>query len=188
MKIAKEEKKYIYCLEGDWSNDLRDRTSIKSTLDYLKDCFNIDYIRRDCATKEALFDYLKKYTLKKYNKYSILYLAFHGEANAIQVGKEIVELGEIAEICEDKLKYCIVHFGSCSTLNLNKRIINQFIQKTNALCVSGYKTDVDFNKSTVLDVLYFEEWQKYKDVRSVERNMKQYKGLHNVLGFRIEHV
>jgi hypothetical protein len=107
MKLAKNYPKFIYCLEGDWEKDLRNKTSVKSTLAYLKDCFDIEYIHRDCATKEALFHYLKEYSLKKYDKFSILYLAFHGEANTIKVGKDKIQIDEIAEICAGKLKYKI---------------------------------------------------------------------------------
>jgi hypothetical protein len=47
---------------------------------------------------------------------------------------------------------------------------------------------VDFNKSTVLDVLYFEEWQHKKDVRRIEGKMKEYKGLSDFLKFRVEYT
>ena len=189
MKIAKEYHKDIFCLEGDWEKDLRIKMSIKSTLDYLNDCFSIKNIHRNCAVREQFIKYLKASTLKKYSRYSILYLAFHGDPNSILFGKDTITLNEISEICENKLTNRIVHFGSCSSLNLDKRILKRFINRTNALCVSGFKKKVDFNQSTVLDILYFENWQNNKDVRSVERRMNgEYRGLIRSLGFTMIYI
>ena len=74
MKIAKDYPKHIYCLEGDWNNDLRVKLSIKSTLVYLNDCFDIQNIHRHCATQEQFSHYLKEYKKRRYDKFSILYL------------------------------------------------------------------------------------------------------------------
>ncbi|MFP9118589.1 DUF6642 family protein [Flavobacterium sp. RNTU_13] len=182
MKIAKEYEKHIFCLEGNWEDDLRNKKSIKPTLTYLTDCFNIENIHRHCATKDEFEYYIDQYD--KYNEYSILYFAFHGNPNGISLGKDEITLDYIEEKCYGKLTNKIVHFGSCSSLNIKKSRIIEFINNTKALCVSGYKTDIDFNKSTVLDILYFEKCQHYKDIRCIERDMKQqYKALLNSLKF-----
>jgi len=189
MKIAKDYNKGIFCLEGDWEKDLRVKKSIKSTLDYMNDCFGIRNIHRNCAVREQFIKYLKASVLKKYSNYSILYLAFHGDPNSILFGKDNLTLNEIAELCENKLTNKIVHFGSCNSLNLEKRKLRNFIYKTNALCVSGYKKSINFNPSTVLDILYFEKWQNFKNVRSVEKEMHaEYKGLMRSLGFTMVYV
>jgi hypothetical protein len=189
MKIAKEYHKDIFCLEGDWEKDLRLKKSIKSTLDYLQDCFSIQNIHRNCAVREQFIKYLKDSMLKKYSRYSILYLAFHGDPNSILFGKDSITLNEIAEICENKLYNKIVHFGSCNSLDLDKRKLKNFIQKTGALCISGYTRKIEFNPSTVLDILYFEMLQDNKDVRSIERKLKkEYMGLIRSTGFRILYI
>jgi len=189
MKIAKEYHKDIFCLEGDWEKDLRLKKSIKSTLDYLQDCFNIRNIHRNCAVREQFIKYLKDSMLKKYSRYSILYLAFHGDPNSILFGKDSITLNEIAEICENKLHNKIVHFGSCNSLDLDKRKLRKFLEKTGALCISGYTRKIEFNPSTVLDILYFEMCQDNKDVRSIERKLKkEYKGLIQSTGFRILYI
>jgi Family of unknown function (DUF6642) len=189
MKIAKEYHKDIFCLEGDWEKDLRLKKSIKSTLDYLQDCFSIQNIHRTCAVREQFIKYLKDSMLKKYSRYSILYLAFHGDPNSILFGKDSITLNEIAEICENKLYNKIVHFGSCNSLDLDKRKLKNFIQKTGALCISGYTRKIEFNPSTVLDILYFEMLQDNKDVRSIERKLKkEYMGLIRSTGFRILYI
>ena len=40
--------------------------------------------------------------------------------------------------------------------------IKDFINKTGALCVSGFGKNIDFISSTVFDILFFEMCQKYK--------------------------
>jgi hypothetical protein len=115
MALTKEYVKHICCLEGDWIRDLCIRQSIKSALDFLETNSAIKYIHRNCVTREQLRHYIKEFSLKKYEKYSILYLAYHGDPNLIYVGKDIVTLDELAEMAEGRLKNMIVHFGSCST-------------------------------------------------------------------------
>lgn len=184
MKIAKEYHKNIYCLEGDWNKDLRKKISIKSTLEYLSDCLEITHIHRHCGVKEQFHLYMTEYNKKMYKNYSILYLAFHGNPNEILLGKEKLDLDEFEEANFGLFKNKIVHFGSCSSLNIDKKRLLKFVKSTDALCVSGYKTDVEFNKSTMLDILYFVKWQDYKDVRCVERDMKnEYKELVKSLEF-----
>jgi hypothetical protein len=74
------------------------------------------------------------------------------------------------------LKGKIVHFGSCSSLRLNKRYIERFLKNTKALCVSGYKLDFSFIPGTVLDLLLFEMCQRYKNITCIERDMRFYYG------------
>src|SRR5690606_16986523 len=141
MIFAKTWTKHIFCLEGDWTEDLRKRNSIKSALDFLNDNSSIKYIHRHASTKEEIANRMFEYNKRKYSDYNICYLAFHGEPNAIKVGREMMSLDELAETAHGQLAGKIVHFGSCSSLRLNRRNIERFLKKTNALCVSGYKLD-----------------------------------------------
>jgi hypothetical protein len=176
MIIAKTWTKHIFCLEGDWTDDLRSKNSIKAALDFLHDNSKIRYIHRHASTKEEIANRLLEYNKKKYSDYTICYLAFHGEPNKIKVGRELMTLDELAEISQGLLKNKIVHFGSCSSLRLNKRYIERFLKKTNALCVSGYKLDFSFVPGTVLDLLFFEMCQRYKNITCIERDMRFYYG------------
>lgn len=189
MIISNSYEKHIFCLEGDWVRDLRDTGSIKTALNFLESNSRIKFIHRTCSTREELFNRLKEYRKVRYNKYSILYLAFHGGENGIEVGRDFIILDEIGEQLEDCLKYRIVHFGSCSTLNIDKRHIKRFIRRTNALCVSGYKSEIDFIPSSILEILYFDRCQHYKDIRCVDRDMwNYYRGLCRDLKFYMVYV
>src|SRR6476620_5803396 len=86
VKFAKTYNKEVFCLEGDWNNNLKKGTSVQAVLMFMKQNRDIDYIHRQCGTRENLAYYLKQWQLKRYHKYSILYLAFHGKPNQILVG------------------------------------------------------------------------------------------------------
>lgn len=176
MIIAKTWAKHIFCLEGDWNEDLRKKNSVKSALDFLQDNSSIKYIHRHASTKEEIANRLSEFSKKKYDDYTICYFAFHGQPNQIKVGKEFMTFEEFAEIAGDTLRGKIIHFGSCSSLRLNKRYIGRFLKTTGALCVSGYKLDFAFIPGTVLDLLLFEMCQRYKNIVCIERDMRFYYG------------
>ena len=86
---------------------------------------------------------------------------------------EFVELEDIAHTCKDSLRGKIVYFGSCLTLNIDKRRINTFLKQTKALAVFGYKESIDFTTSTALDLMIMEVLQRNKDMRKVEEEIKK---------------
>jgi len=79
MKIAKNRTKYIFCLEGDWTDDLRKKESIINALKFLDVNYGIKYIHRNCSTYSEFEYRLNEYKKAIYKNYSICYLAFHGE-------------------------------------------------------------------------------------------------------------
>ena len=189
MKIAKHKIKHVFCLEGDWNHDLKDQTSVKTALEFLQQNSDIKFIHRNCGTKENLRYYLSKWKQKKYEKYSIGYLAFHGEPGFILIGNEKVSLDELAEMLEGSCKDKIIYFGSCNTLDIDTRKIKTFLKTTDALCVCGFKTEIDFVASSVFDMLLIEMFQEYKNITSVEREIKEYYNcLIKLLEFKLVHL
>jgi hypothetical protein len=192
MIWAKKLKKNIFCLEGNWSTDLKDKSSIKYILDYLSTYLDIDAIHRHCTTEDSLNYYLKEFTEAKYKEYSIIYLAFHGLPNQLHFsgsangGDAFVELEDISKTCKDVLRGKIIYFGSCLTLNIDKRRINRFLKETKALAVIGYKESIDFTTSTALDMIVMETLQRNRDMRKVEEHIKKnYSQLSRMLKFRM---
>jgi len=190
MKSTKNLNRNIFCIEGNWSNDLKDKASIHAALEFLKCNADIDFIRKDCSTIEQ-FNLLLKTSLQKgYKKFGILYLAFHGSEGKIHIGNRTkIDLDSIALIMDGHAIGKVIHFGSCSTLkNLTVWDLKRFLKRTGALAVSGYTEDIDFIESTVLDILYFKKYQQYQRIPMLktQRDMKQYYGkLIKELGFKI---
>ena len=168
----------IFCLEGDWWNDFNRKSTVKPVLKLLSQGTDgpVDFVHRDVATREELAHYLSRWAQRGMKRYPILYLAFHGEPNTLFVGDQrrkghAVTLDELADLLGNKLAGRIVHFGSCSTLGLDKRHVTRFLKKTNALAATGFRTDVPWLKSSAFEVLMFEALLRHKLTPAGARKM-----------------
>jgi len=147
-------KKGIFCIEGLWENDIRKPSTIQPLLIFLKQNVEIPYIYRDCATTDEFEFYLSKFAQEKYNNYPILYLAFHGEPGQVTIsGKNNYMISEIGDFLDGKCKGNIILIGSCSTLDVDKRILKKFLEKTGALAILGYTNDVNWLISSTFEML-----------------------------------
>lgn len=188
MRIAKNFQKNVFCLEGEWEKDLRDKSSVSAALEFLQANCGIEYIHKNCGTVDNMKYYLSQWKRAKYKDYSICYLAFHGKPWEIEVGDGFLNLEQLAEILNGSCRNKIIHFGSCNTLDTDHRSVKKFLDTTKALCVCGFKTDIDFVESSVFDMLLLQKFQAYKDMSAVERDLnKNYRKLIRKLDFRIHY-
>jgi len=170
-------KKGIYCIEGLWDHgNIQDQSTVLPILDLLEKRGYCNYIYHDCATKSELEYFLEKWKNKKIQeKYPILYLAFHGDPGFIFLTHEDkYSLAELADYLNGKSIGKIIYFGSCSTLNIDKRRINSFLIKTGAIATIGYKIDVDWIQSAACDLFVFEALQSDKlDTKGIKQIHKK---------------
>ena len=172
MANFKTLKKRIFCLEGDWENDLRKKSSIKGVLDFLENVKKVEYIHRNCSTKEEFISRLNQF--KKYKTYNILYLAFHGSSNELYLNeKESISIDEIEEQLEGKLLDKIIYFGSCETLKINEERLARFVKITKANCLVGFTKKVDFIEGTALDLMFFDKAQYYLKSKYLKNNYQK---------------
>ena len=189
---AKIKKKGIYCIEGLWDHgNIQDQSTVLPILDLLEKRGYCNYIYHDCATKSELEYFLEKWKNKKIQeKYPILYLAFHGDPGFIFLTHEDkYSLAELADYLNGKSIGKIIYFGSCSTLNIDKRRINSFLIKTGAIATIGYKIDVDWIQSAACDLFVFEALQSDKlDTTGIKKIhnkiISDYGNLHKILELR----
>ena len=136
VKLAKR----ICCIEGHWNYGKREvEPSVEPMLQLLTGMGQWEYARRDCATEGEFYFFLDQ-EWNRCKEGSILYIASHGEAGVIWLSdKQSVKLDTLAT--EADCSNCLVHFGSCSVLNVDDRRIGGFLKNTGASCVSGYKAD-----------------------------------------------
>lgn len=153
--MKKQLPRNIYCLEGNWRTNPRCKQSVRPMLDILRDAAGIKYIYRKCNTREEFFEYLRQYTFVRYRNYTILYIAFHGRPNKIQIGRDLVTLREIADVLEGHLAHRIVYFGSCGTMRTKHANIDDFLHRTKADILAGYRKDVDFIQATAWELCCF---------------------------------
>jgi hypothetical protein len=188
MPLKKSKKSNIFCLEGEWNDNLKHKSSILPALELLELNNGIKTIYRTFATKEEFNQRVSTVLINKpINRgFDIIYLAFHGSTNKIHLEDDSYTLETLAEKFENKLEHKIIHFGSCKTLSISKERAQFFLDKTKALAISGYQSNIKFISSTVVDVLYFEICQHFKDIKAIESNMENYCGdLVNALKFKI---
>jgi hypothetical protein len=185
-------KKGIYCIEGLWDHgNIQDQSTVLPILDLLEKRGYCNYIYHDCATKSELEYFLEKWKNKKIQeKYPILYLAFHGDPGFIFLTHEDkYSLAELADYLNGKSIGKIIYFGSCSTLNIDKRKINSFLKKTGAIATIGYKIDIDWIQSAACDLFVFEALQSDKlDTTGIKKIhnkiITDYGNLHKILELR----
>ncbi len=185
-------KKGIFCLECHWFGH-RDRTSVQPILHLLQTMYGlkVPYLHHRTATREEFYYHLRKW--KAYRSYPILYLGFHGEPEAILVGdgNNCVTLDELQNELNDACRGRIIHFGSCSTLDIHGNRLNTFLKETGALAVCGYMADVEWLESAAMDLLVLGLFQQVADrvtsIDKLERLLDESApGLQNNLGFRIK--
>jgi hypothetical protein len=146
-------QKGIFCIEGNWEDDLRKRSTVEPILQLLEINEKIPYIHRNCATVNELIFYLKDWQKAKYVNYQILYLAFHGEQNAIKLHRATYKLDAMADDLKGNCSNSAIVFGSCNVLNQDERYLKSFLNKTKAYAVFGYKSTVDWMESTAFELL-----------------------------------
>lgn len=123
-------------------------------------------------------------------------MAFHGSPNCLHIGEKIKlklldpnpNAKDFAKIIAGSDKGKIIHFGSCSTLNMSAEEIAAFRKQTGATAISGYNEDIDFIESTLLDILFFMACQNFIRPSAIDKYMKDnYSGFHDRTGFKFHY-
>lgn len=177
--------KNILVLESNWDGFvIEPKSGMKSFMDFIVSNKGIAHSYNFVNTPEEL-----KYILENVtpSKFSFLYLAFHGKANAIKMGmnKEFtVSLDDLAEIMDGRFSGYGIHFASCSSLYVEEEQLRCFKEKTGAAFISGYTLDVDFDESSLMDLALINRWVYSKKYGLMfEKISKDYKSLVNLNGF-----
>ncbi|MBN2538134.1 hypothetical protein JXB37_07665 [candidate division WOR-3 bacterium] len=183
--------KRVFCIEGNWEDSLRGSASVRPVLELLDLNAGVKFIYRDCSTLEELEFLMDKWRQRGYRDYRILYLAFHGTCGEIVISPRArMTLEDLGARLGGRCRNRLVYFGACSVLDLDRRFINRFLVSSGAKAVCGYKTDVDWIKSTALDLVAINELQKYSMTRAglaaAEKAIrKSTRALSGELGFRM---
>jgi len=176
-------KKNIFCLESLWDGDVEQKLSVLPILEVTAKMNDIKFVHLSCNT-EVEFRYNINLISRK-KSYKVLYLAFHGETGKILLDDSAINLRDLAEIMKKKFKGWTIHFGSCSTLKAEDKVLREFVEKTGASLVTGYTKAVSWAESAALDMLLFCTLQSYKSPKYLGSFMaKTYPDLIELSGFR----
>jgi len=72
---------------------------------------------------------------------------------AVKQRNNTLTLAHLSEQLEGACKGRVVHFGSCSTLDVNGHELNNFLRRTRSCAVFGFRTDVDWLLPATFDLL-----------------------------------
>ena len=95
-------KNGIFCLEGEWDPDTTVRNSVEPILTLFERLGIAKSVRRDVATTEEMTYYLRKWVQKRYVDYKVLYLASHGVSGTLELGKDSIDVVELADLLRGK--------------------------------------------------------------------------------------
>lgn len=158
----------VFCVEGHWSSNLRDRSTVEHSLELLADLRIIrKYYYAQVGTDGELWHLLRKWGHKGYADYGIAYLAFHGRPGGFYLDDRFVELDELAEQLEGRCGGRIVHLSCCGTMGIDRRRLTRFLRTTGALLVSGYTTDVDWVDTAAFEIMLFRDFQRRKTPKGI---------------------
>lgn len=178
----------IFCVEGQWHRDLRDRSSVRSTLELLERHRGIRFIHKDVAAPDELTYFLDRWMLKQYAEYNVGFFAMHGQPNRLCLTDwHSVELEEIADQLAGKCDGKRLYFGSCSVMQSSEAKLQAFLRATGAALMCGYSRSVGWVESAafetvLLDVLATGQRHNATELRI---GSQQWAPLAAYLGFRI---
>jgi hypothetical protein len=156
----------VFCLEGDWWNDLKKPATVEPVLRLLSESHpsHVPYIHRDVGTVAELQYYLQKWVQARHDRYPILYLGFHGYPETLCVGDgrrcgAKVTLEELGGWMSGQCAGKVVLFGACETMDTNKRRLQKFLHETKGLAMLGYRHWIDWLDSAVFETFVLGQLQ-----------------------------
>ncbi len=169
-----EERKGVFCLEGAWERELTDKKSSLPVLELLQHQGYVDFIHRDVGTSGEFRHYLDLWVSDHVEDYGLAYFAFHGRQGALEVAEdELFTLADLQAVLEDRCQEVVIHFGSCSVLDVPERKLRAFLDATGARAVCGYRSDVDWVECAALDLLLFHNLSRYKHPGTAFRRFEE---------------
>lgn len=163
--------KGIFCIEGFWYGDHRDKTSVLPILELAHRINDLPYIHHKCGTLEEFTYSINRWKTKTFHKkYPILYLAFHGDKGLVNIGKTSITLDELGEILGTKCEGVVIYFGSCETMNIDRRHLQRFLENTKTLAILGFKQEVNWMRSASFDIQMLSYFLENKfDSKGIEK-------------------
>lgn len=164
----------IFCLEGEWEEDLTDRSTVLPVLELLE--------KASPAEREIRFTHRKVSTLAEFEHcllrwaeevpYYVLYLAFHGTKDGIYIPgarigdapPDIVPLTYIGELVRGLLSDCVIHVGSCSVMAADDEQLDSFLLATGARAIVGFTRDTEWMDGSAVDLIVLSNLAWYEQL------------------------
>ena len=172
----------VFCIEADWFG-LTHPMSMKPVLDLLAGSdARIPYVLRDAATRAEIEFYLRRWNQARYKRFDLLWMAIHSRPGELLPGDmrkpdERISLDALETLLAGKCRGRILHFSGCRFMRIPPARLTRFMQRTQALCVSGFASEVPWLEATIfeaywLTLLHYESRTK-KGVRAAATLMRR---------------
>ena len=180
----------VFCFEGDWSPDLRTRSSVRPLLELIEQERQVDTIYRHIGTVAELEHYVKVWRQKRYGHYRLGWFAFHGEPGALFIGRKTITLEQLAHaIGRNACAGKVIFFGACSVMAEDSGSIAEFRRFTGAHTVCGFTEDVDWFEAAAFELLLLDAFSYGTQTAAVfKRSARDHKPFMRTLGFRTDPI
>ena len=176
----------IFCLEGDWSDSLTDRLSVRPGLDMFTTMRGARLIHRNAATRDEFAHYFGQWARSRYDRFPVAYLAYHGRRGRLELGRDEVTLAQLAELTPRPLAGRAIYFGACGTLAAPDEELRDFAARTGVWAIAGYTRTVDWAESAAFDFTLLPELLDSVDVKKLyARLCKRHPYFVDTLGLRL---
>nr|WP_314145192.1 DUF6642 family protein [uncultured Rhodococcus sp.] len=179
----------LLCLEGEWEDDDPwDKLSVEHVLRLLELQNYLRLVHRNVNTVAELEYHISRMSYRKKPRYDIVYLAFHGDRDGFDVGKEAVSLDSLASMLSQQEPGFVVYIASCSVLNADAAQLMSFCRKSGARAVAGYTRNVDWTESSAFELMMISSLLGSTSIKPLhDRLVREHPALTQKLGFRMAH-
>ncbi|MGY1592274.1 DUF6642 family protein [Geodermatophilus sp. SYSU D00708] len=176
----------IFCLEGEWEDNLADKLSVRPGLDMLTTMRRTRLVHRNAVTRGEFEYFFSKWATRRYDAFPLAYLAYHGRPGLLDLAGEPLTLTDIAELAPGRLGGRVVYFGSCGTLAASDDELQEFVRTTGAHAIAGYTKSVDWAESAAFDFTLLPELLDSVDIRKLHTRLcKRHPHFVDGLGLRL---
>jgi len=143
----------ILVMEGDWSRSKQDVRTVRPMLDLLR---HSEETYSKFRTVDDSADFEKSMLMLGRSRFTVGYVALHGSPGAVYAGVDEIRLSDLPRILKDAdLRRKVLHFGSCSTLRVDKTELLSLKDQLGVRALTGFTEDVDFIDSIGFETLLF---------------------------------
>ncbi|MFI7609391.1 DUF6642 family protein [Micromonospora sp. NPDC049366] len=178
----------VFCVEGQWDDDLAERGSVLPTLELLERLRRIRFIHRDVATPGELRFYLEQWLSRKYAAYNVGIFAIDGGPGRLRLsGRHELDLFEIVGWLQGRCEGKRLYFDCGTVLRLTETTLVEILEATGASMVCGFSKTIDWIESSAFDTVLVDRLANGRRANSVEQMVRstRWAPLAKHLGFRM---
>ncbi|WP_420870181.1 DUF6642 family protein [Micromonospora globbae] len=178
----------MFCVEGQWDDNLAERGSVLPTLEMLECLGRIRYIHRDVATPDELRYYLDQWLSRKYAAYNVGIFAIDGSPGELRLSnRHQLKLAEVASWLQGRCDGKRLYFDSGSILRISDASLAEILEETGASMVCGFTRTIDWVESAAFDTVLIDRLANGQKVNSVGQlvGSARWAALTEHLGFRV---